>query len=174
MDCPICFKGIHENTGKTVLSCGHVFHVRCIGVWFGHQIRSAVAETCPNCRHQASDLEKMAPNRPVVLSLEELAKKERVRIMFERIKYLNPESELQLYATNLIRACWRAYQDRKLYKNIRNRLVDTDYLMNRIRQSRKWIRLNRIQGNFYKKLIGLEYEERRNLCARMIQSCWRR
>jgi len=126
-------------------------------------------------------MEKLGPNKigaevytPVVLSLEELSKQERVRIMFERIKFLNSESEIQLYAANLIRACWRGYQTRKLYINIRVRLIDTDCLKNRIRQSRKYIRQNRIQSNFYKKLIGLEYEERRNLCARMIQSCWRR
>lgn len=38
-----------------MLSCSHQFHLRCIATWF----YSVEVETCPNCRKETSEQEKM-------------------------------------------------------------------------------------------------------------------
>ena len=41
-------------TGSAQLSCGHQFHLGCIGRWI------LKTETCPMCRHEMGDHEKIA------------------------------------------------------------------------------------------------------------------
>lgn len=53
-ECSICFENITPSTGKTVLSCGHMFHLKCIVEWFQHEHSN---KQCPYCRHTPSDLE---------------------------------------------------------------------------------------------------------------------
>ena len=44
MDCSICLNAIKKETGETKLSCGHSFHIGCIGRWILKN------ESCPCCR----------------------------------------------------------------------------------------------------------------------------
>jgi hypothetical protein len=53
--CPICYTDITEETGHVVLSCSHKFHLGCITKWF----YSVEVETCPCCRKETSEKEKM-------------------------------------------------------------------------------------------------------------------
>jgi len=55
MDCPICYTDITEKTGHVVLSCSHKFHLNCVATWF----YSVEVETCPCCRRETSEKEKM-------------------------------------------------------------------------------------------------------------------
>ena len=54
MDCSICLNEVTESTGRTVLSCGHHFHISC----FLRNILAA-ATTCPNCRNPLSEHERL-------------------------------------------------------------------------------------------------------------------
>jgi hypothetical protein len=52
MECSICFGAIEKSV--TTLSCGHHFHLGCIGRWV---IKN---ESCPLCRHEMEEHEKIA------------------------------------------------------------------------------------------------------------------
>lgn len=53
-NCSICLDDIHTTTGSATLSCGHQFHIGCLGRWLMKN------ESCPYCRHEANDKEKIA------------------------------------------------------------------------------------------------------------------
>ena len=46
-DCSVCLDPVMADTGKTVLKCGHTFHLPCIIIWFSKMNAEA---SCPNCR----------------------------------------------------------------------------------------------------------------------------
>ena len=56
-DCSICLEEITASTGKTVLGCGHEFHLRCTVQWFGSQ--KGEASTCPFCRKESGHLDDL-------------------------------------------------------------------------------------------------------------------
>ena len=56
-DCSICFDAVTATTGRTTLSCGHEFHLKCIGSWL---MRSEAAATCPCCRSEPTEHERLA------------------------------------------------------------------------------------------------------------------
>ena len=55
-DCSICHEPITTSTGKTTMSCGHLFHIRCIVRWL--QTPDGTG-TCPNCRAAPSEMEQL-------------------------------------------------------------------------------------------------------------------
>ena len=55
-ECAICFDNITAQTGKTVLGCGHEYHMLCIVKWFQGQDGPS---SCPYCRHEAGELENV-------------------------------------------------------------------------------------------------------------------
>lgn len=44
-ECPVC---LNKMWTRVTLSCGHQYHLKCIGAWFLKQ------ENCPYCRHPFS------------------------------------------------------------------------------------------------------------------------
>lgn len=54
MECSICFGDITKTTGRTVLSCGHEFHLSCIVKWL-----HTGSECCPFCRTETGAMEKI-------------------------------------------------------------------------------------------------------------------
>jgi hypothetical protein len=59
MECSVCYEGITASTGQATLSCTHSFHIRCLVKWFDSQIEKELKETCPCCRHEATQHEKL-------------------------------------------------------------------------------------------------------------------
>lgn len=55
-DCSICFNDITGSTGRTVLGCGHEFHLKCVVTWLQ---REDGAGTCPCCRAEPGELEQI-------------------------------------------------------------------------------------------------------------------
>ena len=53
MDCSICCDGIEASGGHVTLACQHHYHLGCIGRWL------LKSETCPMCRKETSDKEKI-------------------------------------------------------------------------------------------------------------------
>ena len=57
-DCSICYESITAATGKSVMSCGHEFHLRCLVQWLQ---QPSGAGSCPCCRREPGDLERVLP-----------------------------------------------------------------------------------------------------------------
>ncbi len=56
IDCSICFNDITGSTGRTVLGCGHAFHLKCVVTWLQ---REDGAGTCPCCRAEPGEHEQI-------------------------------------------------------------------------------------------------------------------
>ena len=50
MECIICSEEITATTGRTVLGCGHEFHMVCVARWF---CRQEGVSSCPCCRRES-------------------------------------------------------------------------------------------------------------------------
>jgi ankyrin repeat protein len=55
-DCSVCLGETTKETGKTILSCGHVFHLKCIVTWLQ---REEGPGTCPCCRAAPTEHEQL-------------------------------------------------------------------------------------------------------------------
>lgn len=55
-DCAICFESITATTGKSVMSCGHEFHLKCLVQWLQ---QPNGAGSCPCCRREPGALEQV-------------------------------------------------------------------------------------------------------------------
>jgi len=186
MECSICFNEITSATGKVELSCSHPFHFSCLTTWFDKQNMQGCGQNCPLCRHEANEFEKMpAPaddeeddetwdaddEEP---SLEELAAQERARQRFARYKLVNPIEEVQLYAANLIKACWRGYQDRVLYADLLDNKFDADQAKEEIIKNKANLRKFLNREKLLKATIGLSRTQVKHSLANKIQAFWRR
>jgi hypothetical protein len=58
-ECPICFEAISQETGVVKMACKHSFHFSCLGAWFSTQFVNGQRESCPCCRHEASEKEAL-------------------------------------------------------------------------------------------------------------------
>ena len=184
MECSICFNAITSQTGKVELSCSHPFHFSCLTTWFDKQKMSGGCENCPLCRHEANEFEKMpAPadddddetwdaddDEP---TLDELAAQERARQRFARYKLINPIEEVQLYAANLIKACWRGYQDRLLYQELLSNKDMIERHEEYISNVQKKMEEDLSRARFLKSTIGLSRTQVKRFAAVKIQSIWR-
>jgi hypothetical protein len=65
MECSICFSDISKETGLATLSCAHTFHLGCIGRWILKN------ESCPLCRHDLVDHEKIAEDDPEATEVDD-------------------------------------------------------------------------------------------------------
>jgi hypothetical protein len=186
MECSICFNAITSATGKVELSCSHPFHFSCLTTWFDKQKIQGACENCPLCRHEANEFEKM----PAGLENEDdeedddetweyeddeedIAAAGRAAALFERLKAINPIEEVQLYAVNKIKACWRGYQDRLLFQELLANKEDADY-------SRRIIEENKVElvkvlsrEKFLKATIGLSRMQVKHMASAKIQVLWR-
>lgn len=104
-DCVICFSPISTETGRSVFSCGHQFHYSCITRWMCSQLDEEVAESCPCCRKQVGDYEKI-PNS--LLATEFDADDENEDDINELM-----EEAIQNDIAIRIQAMWRGYRTRK-------------------------------------------------------------
>ena len=59
MDCAICYDAITAATGKVELSCSHSFHFSCLTTWFATQNGNNHTQSCPCCRHESNEHEKI-------------------------------------------------------------------------------------------------------------------
>jgi ankyrin repeat protein len=55
-DCAICFSEVTAATGRSQMSCGHEFHMRCIVQWLQKPDGSG---NCPCCRAEPTELERL-------------------------------------------------------------------------------------------------------------------
>jgi len=107
-------------------------------------------------------------------TIDELAAQERARLRFARYKLLNPEKEVQLYAANLIKACWRGYQDRLLYHDLLDNKDQLEGHENCISAVQKQMKDALDRAKFLKRLVGMTRTQAKSFAAAKIQSIWRR
>jgi len=194
MECSICYDAISATTGKAELGCGHGFHIRCLMKWFDQQYGNDCSESCPLCRHEATEFEQVA--RAVEYdeeseddesesgsedseesewpTIDELAAQERARFRFARYKTLNPKEEVEKYAACLITALGRGWQARKIYAELvdlrRVSKANDEQIAIMKKENDEYMRATA----FYQKLAGMPHLARKRLCAVLIQSTWRR
>ena len=53
-ECAICYTELTSETGKSVLGCGHEFHIKCVGQWL-----LSGSSSCPLCRKESGELERI-------------------------------------------------------------------------------------------------------------------
>lgn len=53
-ECVICYTELTSETGKSVLGCGHEFHIKCVGQWL-----LSGSATCPYCRKESGEMERI-------------------------------------------------------------------------------------------------------------------
>ena len=189
MECSICFNEINSGTGKVELSCSHPYHLSCLTKWFDKQKLDGSCESCPLCRHEANEFEKM----PELLeedddddddddetmeyeepTLEELAAQERARGRFYKLKSEKTENEIQTYAATLIKACWRGYQDRLLYLELDANKIDIEFHERQALRIKNDMNDTINRGKFLKSIIGLSRTHVKKIAATKIQALWRR
>jgi hypothetical protein len=185
MECSICYNEINSSTGKVELSCSHPFHFSCLTTWFDKQNIQGMHANCPICRHQANEFEKMP--EPIEddddetweadddeeLTLDEMAAQERARERFRRYKLINPIEEVQLYAANLIKACWRGYQDRLLFHELMANKENADYGRRMIEENKAQLVKVLSRQKFLKATIGLSRTQVKHMASAKIQVFWR-
>lgn len=57
MECSICFDDMCGALGTATMTCGHQFHLGCVARWL------LKTESCPLCRREATDKEKIADDQ---------------------------------------------------------------------------------------------------------------
>jgi len=193
MECSICYSEITSATGKVELSCSHPFHFSCLTTWFDKQKCQGTHENCPLCRHESSDFEKLPDSiyledededeedgedeeddweeQP---TLDELAAQERASGKFQKFKSTKTPEELQLYAANLIKACWRGYQDRLVYLNCIEYKERIDRHKQYILNVQTYLKVDLNRARFFNSTLGLSRYEVKMMAAGKIQAVWRR
>jgi len=53
-ECAICYTELTSDTGKSVLGCGHEFHIKCVGQWL-----LSGSASCPLCRKESGEMERI-------------------------------------------------------------------------------------------------------------------
>jgi hypothetical protein len=195
MECSICFSEITAATGKVELSCSHPFHFSCLSSWFVKQACQGSNQTCPLCRHESNEFEKIPDNDAQGEDEDEDEDEdeeeeegspliswasERATGKFQTLKATMSPEDLQTHAAILIKACWRGYQDRLLYAEllenkrfIEESLREIEENHRQIASAQKYLALDCQTKRFLKSLIGLSRYEVKNLAARKIQFLWR-
>lgn len=123
-ECPICFDDITDNTGRTVLSCGHHFHFGCLVKWFYSQ--QDVPSSCAMCRKVMGPTEDLPlqedeyedetddDDESDEISEEDLAKAVLLR---ERFATMGEDAAKHLASTK-ISVAFRGFLARRLYVNV--------------------------------------------------------
>mmetsp|Transcript_54930 Transcript_54930/g.108487 ORF Transcript_54930/g.108487 Transcript_54930/m.108487 type:complete len:132 (+) Transcript_54930:2-397(+) len=60
--CVVCMEGLERGQLCRALSCGHMFHARCVDSWWVRQGRRGVMQLrCPTCRGSVCELSRALP-----------------------------------------------------------------------------------------------------------------
>jgi len=103
-----------------------------------------------------------------------LAAQERARQRFAKYKRINSIEEVQLYSANLIKACWRGYQDRLNYYNLVTIKDDVEYYERQIVKFKDGLENIHIKAKLLSKAVGLTRFQWKTLNVRKIQNAWKK
>jgi hypothetical protein len=127
-------------------------------------------------------LNHIAPPSPVSSSeeSEQHIAMQRTRSRFDQIRATSSEEYIQIYAATLIKACWRGYQDRLLYKRLEENKDDIDYSIKAIKKKQMVVELLQQKllvayqrKKFLNSITGLPRTQVKATAATRIQAFWR-
>jgi hypothetical protein len=179
MECSICYENITKETGKAELSCSHSFHLVCLSKWF---IKN---ESCPCCRHEANETEKMAPMVEEEESDEDededevedyaeiIESRERAEHMFRLKRWDMTKAEFEAYAATRISALVRGHQSRQFFFEMKCWKEDERNAKASAEQAEKDFKKAKAAQTFYKKVASMTLPKWKTFAATMIQSSWR-
>ena len=191
MECAICYDGISTATGKVELSCSHSFHFSCLTHWFKTQAHNELEESCPCCRHESNEYEKM-PNTAVVADededededeeVEELseqesidlaAAKERAAFRIAKLKKDLSKEAFEDYASSKISALFRGYCARykvNEIKDIKANIMEETFTIIKTKQAQRFDKKALV---FTMKSLTMSHTAWRNHSSSIIQKWWR-
>lgn len=117
MECTICYEAI--GVARTTLECAHAFHPRCLTHWFSSQLGQDRKESCPCCRYEASDLERLPLCETAADSdaedAEDAVEAEKARQRWDVRRSEMAPAELEAFAIRKIMATIRGFWARRTY-----------------------------------------------------------
>lgn len=199
MDCSICYDAITAATGKVDLSCSHTFHFSCLTTWFTAQQDKELSQSCPCCRHESNEHEKMPAAATAddesdeesdeesddesdddeyeSMSEEEAiylaAARERASMRFAKMKSEMTKEAFEAYAASKIAALYRGRCARYMVGDI---LEIRSCVRSRVAaaiQKREASRLMKNALSFNMKSLTMSHSAWRHHVASIIQKSWR-
>ena len=193
MDCSICYDEITLATGKVELSCSHSFHFSCLTSWFKTQTGNELTQSCPCCRHESNEHEKMATERPIEdedededdededdeeeLTEEEqlalAAAKERAAFRFQKLKTELSKEAFEAYAASKIAAMFRGACARYNFNDIMS-IKDNMFTRScEMIRKKNCQRLDAKSLAFNMQSLTMSHTAWRNKLATIVQVWWR-
>ena len=194
MECSICYDEITAATGKVELSCSHSFHFSCLTSWFSTQSGNELQQSCPCCRHESNEHEKMRISGAIKSdddedsyesddeSSEELseqesidlaAAQERALFRFAKLKRELSEEAFKAYAASRISALFRGRCVRYKIHDIKDIKREMSERFTEIMKRKNHLRLDKKALAFNMKSLTMSHSAWRNQVASIIQAWWR-
>jgi hypothetical protein len=202
MECAICFEAITAQTGCTTMACSHSFHFGCLVKWFGSQAEKDIHESCPCCRHEATEHERLPEEDANEASEQEESDEEESdeesdeeseedcdaehEEMLELLsigwfnyrssKYCPQTTEslsLEYYAAMRIQAAWRAYLPRMAWVKHKMNVEECKIVHETLVGIMEEEARAKRQEALHKLHMTSSRAEWRNITAIMIQTMWR-
>jgi hypothetical protein len=192
MECSICFEAITLKTGNATMACKHSFHFACLVKWFGSQADKDIHESCPCCRHEATEHEGLPEadcgnheeeseeesedsESESESEYEDEGMDRRINAweLFHNMQNSLSQAAFKDYAATRIQAAWRAYLPRMAWvkhkMNVEERKDTTELVKKFQQEEAALIRQEALQI----LRMTSSRTEWRNISAIMIQAAWR-
>jgi hypothetical protein len=194
MECAICYDPITAATGKVELSCSHPFHFSCLTSWFATQSGNDLQQSCPCCRHESNEHEKMPISGAIKSdddedsyesddsaseelteqeSIDLAAAQERALFRFAKLKKELSEEAFKAYAASRISALFRGRCARYKVHDIKDIKREISERFGEIMKRKNHLRLDKKALAFNMKSLTMSHSAWRNQTASMIQVWWR-
>lgn len=199
MDCSICYDEITSATGKVELSCAHTFHFSCLTKWFGTQASNGNTQSCPCCRHESNDHEKMPESsaeaeaedddeteeydddseegdvieRNFIDRINQAAAEERAKVRFAKWKSEMTKEAFEAFAASRIAALYRGNCARYKVSEIK---AIRQILRENTMEALKWRltkRMDKRALDFNMKSLTMSHAAWRHYVVSIIQAAWR-
>jgi hypothetical protein len=197
MDCAICYDAITAATGKVELSCSHPFHFSCLTSWFNAQSAKSLEQSCPCCRHESNEHEKMPFSSAIhetddtdddsyesddesasqdLTEQEEInlaAAQERALFRFAKLKRELSKEDFEAYAASRISALFRGRCVRYKMNDIKNIKKEITERVCKLAITKMHLRYDKKALAFNMKGLTMPHTVWRNQVATIIQKAWR-
>lgn len=193
MDCAICYDAITAATGKVELSCSHSFHFSCLTSWFNTQSGNDLGQSCPCCRHESNEHEKMPTSATNVVTdddddddddsaseemteqeqIDLAAAKERAAHRFAKLKNDLSKEAFEAYASSKIAALYHGHCARYKMNDIKLIKQDMADRFREIVMRKNNLRLDKKALDFNMKSLTMPHMAWRKQVASIIQVWWR-
>lgn len=176
------------------MACSHSFHFGCLVKWFGSQADKNLHESCPCCRHEATEHERLPEGEPEgeseadseesedEESEEDSDEESDAHLSFHLVSFRNfciknslseSKKNTELYAATRIQAAWRAYLPRMAWVKHKMNVEECKVVRETLLAIMTQETLAKHQTALHKTRMTSSRAEWRNISAIMIQRIWR-